>query len=146
LLQLYFARMELDTIIDQAGIYIGYDAANNWLYVDWKGEYDSASTQASCMLMLESLRARPCAKILNDNSNITRTTITITPWAIAWLHEMLQAGLKYIAWIMPRNFEARQQTELLVQRIEQPVVATFDDVASAYVWLQQQLVPPSPAS
>jgi hypothetical protein len=136
--------MNLDTIVDQASIFIGYDATNHWLYVDWKGEHTSASSQAACMLMLESLRARPCAKILNDNSNITHTTISITPWATWWLGEMLQAGLKYIAWIYPRNFEARQQTEAIMQRIERPVVATFDDVASAYVWLQQQAVPAPP--
>jgi hypothetical protein len=33
-----------------------------------------------------------------------------------------------------------------VLRIERPIVGTFDDVASAYVWLQQQafLVPEKP--
>jgi hypothetical protein len=136
--------MELDTIVDQANIYIGYDTANNWLYVDWKGEYTPASSQASCLLMLESLRARPCAKILNDNTNITSTTVTLTPWSMWWLGEMMHAGLAYIAWIYPRNFEARQLMETAMQRIERPVVATFDDVASAYVWLQQQTMPAPP--
>jgi hypothetical protein len=132
--------MDLDTIIDQASIYIGYDTTNNWLYVDWRGEHTQASSQASCMLMLQSLRARPCAKILNDNSNITRTSATLTPWGSWWLEEMMRAGLEYIAWIYPRNFEARQLMETSMLRIGRPVVASFDDVASAYVWLQQQTV------
>lgn len=138
--------MDLDTIIDQASIYIGYDTTNHWLYVDWRGEHTQASSQAACMLMLQSMHTRPCAKILNDNSSITRTTAMLTPWGTWWLTEMLRAGLAYIAWVYPRNFEARQQMDMAMQRTERPVVAGFDDVASAYVWLQKQVVPaPQPA-
>jgi hypothetical protein len=130
--------MQLDTIIDQASIYIGYDSTNQWLYADWKGEHTQDSSQATCLLLLESLRARPCSKILNDNSSITRTTVELTLWGAWWLEEMQRAGLRHIAWVYPRDFDARKATEVVLQRIERPVVATFDDVASAYVWLQQQ--------
>lgn len=133
--------MELETIIDQQEVFIGFDSTNQWLYVDWKGEHTQESSQATCMLILESLRARPCAKILNDNSSITRTSVELTLWGAWWIEEMRNAGLQYIAWVYPRDFDARKATEVVVQRIEQPVVATFDDVASAYIWLQQQLVP-----
>ncbi|KAA9333131.1 hypothetical protein F0P96_09120 [Hymenobacter busanensis] len=130
--------MQLQPITDTPSITIGFDAVNNWLYVDWKGEHDQESSQTCCLLMLEALRKFPCAKILNDNSSITRTTVQLTVWGAWWLEEMQRAGLQYVAWVYPRVFEARQATEATVKFIQQPVVATFDDVASAYVWLQKQ--------
>jgi hypothetical protein len=131
--------MQLTPILDTPGISIGHDAQNQWLYVDWRGEHTQESSQAGCMLMLDSLRAFPCHKILNDNSNITRTTVQLTLWGAWWLEEMERAGLQYVAWVYPRDFAARQVTEETVLRIVRPMVGTFDDVATAYMWLQRQV-------
>ncbi|WP_139924903.1 hypothetical protein [Hymenobacter sp. DG01] len=130
--------MHIHPIVESPGIVIGYDSDNHWLYVDWRGEHDQESSQASCLLMLEALRGQSCHKILNDNSSITRTSVQLSLWGAWWLEEMMRAGLQYIAWVYPRNFEARQASEGVLQAIQQPVVVTFDDVASAYLWLQQQ--------
>jgi hypothetical protein len=135
--------MQLLPIVDVPSIYIGYDAQNQWLYVDWKGEHTQDSSQECCLLMLDSLRAWPCQKILNDNSGITRTSVQLTVWGAWWLEEMMRAGLQYVAWVFPRDFAARQATEKVLLSIMQPTVGTFDDVASAYVWLQQQPVQPT---
>jgi hypothetical protein len=132
--------MQLHPIVDTPALFIGHDAENEWLYVDWKGEHDQESSRACCLLMLESLRAWPCHKILNDNTNISRTTMELSDWSIWWVGEMRKAGLQHIAWILPRSLIARQRVEITVAAIEAPHVATFDDVASAYVWLQQQPV------
>lgn len=132
--------MQLHVIIDTPAIFIGHDAANQWLYVDWKGEHDQETSQACCLLMLDSLRAYPCAKILNDNSSISRTTMQLSLWGAWWIEEMRNAGLQCIAWVLPRSLVARQTTEAIVQAVESPHIGTFDDVASAYVWLQQQPV------
>ena len=40
--------------------------------------------------------------------------------------------------ILPSSLLARQAVENTGHAIEAPQVGTFDDVASAYVWLQQQ--------
>ena len=133
--------MQLQVIVDTPAIFIGYDAPNQWLYVDWKGEHDQETSQACCLLMLDSLRAHPCAKILNDNSSISRTTMELSLWSVWWIGEMRAAGLEYIAWVLPGSLVARQATEAIVQGIERPHVSTFDDLASAYVWLQRQAVP-----
>jgi hypothetical protein len=130
--------MQLHVIVDSPAIFIAHDAGNQWLYVDWRGEHDQDSSQAACLLMLESLRAWPCHKILNDNSSISRTTMQLTLWGAWWLDEMRAAGLKFIGWVLPRHLPDRLATEAVVHAIENPRVGTFDDVASAYVWLQQQ--------
>ena len=130
--------MQLPPLIDTPEIFIGYDAENDWLYVDWKGEHDLVSSRAACGLMLETLRAHPCPKILNDNSSITQTTIKLTDWSRGWLEEMRVAGLQCLAWVLPRRAESLRDAESFVQVIDRPLVVTFDDLATAYVWLQQQ--------
>ncbi|WP_426061282.1 hypothetical protein [Hymenobacter sp. B1770] len=132
--------MQLDAILDLPELFIGYDTENGWLYVDWKGEHNQLSSQAACELMLDCLRAMPCPKILNDNSNITHINMQLTQWGVRWVEQMRLAGLQYIAWVLPQNLLARQSVESTVHAIEAPRVGTFDDVASAYVWLQQQQV------
>ena len=137
--------MQLHPILDLPELSIGYDATNQWLYVDWKGEHDQDTSQACCMQMLESLWAWPCHKILNDNSSVSRTTMQLSEWGAWWIGEMRTAGLQHIAWVLPRSISDRQRVEAVVSAIEKPHIATFDDVASAYVWLQQQPVTqPSP--
>lgn len=130
--------MQLQPVLAAEGIAISYDSTNNWLYVDWQGEHNQESSRVACMLMLEALRAWPCHKILNDNSNITRTSVELSLWGAWWLEEMLRAGLQHIAWVFSRNFADRQASEVVLMNIQRPVVGTFDDVASAYIWLQQQ--------
>lgn len=130
--------MQLHPLFDTSEIFIGLDKENKWLYADWKGEHDQDTSQACCLQLLESLRAWPCHKILNDNSSITRTTVQLTLWGAWWLEEMRGAGLEHIAWVLPRSLPARQVVEATVKVIERPHVKTFDDVASAYLWLQQQ--------
>ncbi len=132
--------MQLKVIVDYPEVFIAHDPENDWLYIDWKGEHNQESSQAACKLMLECLRASQSQKILNDNSNITRTNMQLTLWGAWWLEQMRQAGLQYIAWVLPPNLLDRQAVESIVHAIDTPRVGTFDDVASAYVWLQQQQV------
>ena len=132
--------MQLQTIIDTPEIFIGHDLDNQWLYADWKGAYNQEGSRAACLLMLEALRNSPCQKVLNDNSNITQAKMRFTGWGVWWLEEMRTAGLLYLAWVLPQDLLARQAAETTVHSIEQPRVGTFDDVASAYGWLQQQEV------
>jgi hypothetical protein len=130
--------MQLELLVNQPELVISYDAANEWLYADWRGDHDGESSQAGCLLLLEALRRRPASKLLNDNSNITRQTMQLSEWSLWWTQEMARAGMQYIAWVFPRSFDHRPGTEQIVKFIRQPVIASFDDLASAYCWLQQQ--------
>ena len=134
--------MHLRPFVDTPGLAIGYDVANQWLYVDWKGEHDPDSSWTACGLMLDTLRAIPCDKILNDNSNTTRTTMQLSARSFEWLARMHAAGLRYLAWVTPRELGSWRTAEGVVLDIVAPTVCTFDDVASAYGWLQRQQAPP----
>jgi hypothetical protein len=60
-------------------------------------------------------------------------------WSIAWLEEMRVAGLRVIAWVLPRRAESLRDAENFVEVIDRPRVVTFDDLTSAYVWQQQPI-------
>ncbi|MET4108166.1 hypothetical protein [Hymenobacter sp. UYP22] len=130
--------MQLELILDQPGLTISYDHDNEWLYVNWQGAHDPVSSRQCCLAMLDVMRQRPTAKILNDNSNITSTTVKLTEWSLNWLQDMYEAGLRYLAWIYAPVFPGRNSTEAIVQYLERPTVASFDDVATAFNWLRRQ--------
>ena len=130
--------MQLELIADSTGLTISYDHANQWLYADWYGEHSQETSREACVLLLEQLRLHPTPKILNDNSRIIQTTVEMSEWGAWWLGEMRMAGLAALAWVYPRNFAAREATNAVLAHIQHPVIATFDEVASAYLWLQAQ--------
>lgn len=130
--------MQLQFLAETAGLAISYDADNAWLYCDWRGTHDQESGREACMLVLEVMRQRPCRKILNDNSGIERPTMQPSEWGRWWLEQMTCAGLEYMAWVFPRDFLTRPRTEQALQLIQRPIIVSFDDLASAYLWLQQQ--------
>jgi AraC-like DNA-binding protein len=130
--------MPLRLLVDTPGLSISYDADNQWQYVEWKGKHDPVSSWAACALMLDTLRAFPCARILNDNSGITHTTMQLSARSLDWLVQMHAAGLQVLAWVLPPQLAAQRAAEGIVLKFEAPVVCTFDELASAYAWLQRQ--------
>jgi hypothetical protein len=130
--------MQLEPLANQAGIAIFYDHTNDWLFADWYGEHNRETSQAACLLLLEQLRLHSTTRILNDNTRIVRTSIELGEWSAWWLGEMRAAGLAALAWVYPQNFAARKATDAILLRISQPLIATFDELASAYFWLQAQ--------
>ena len=130
--------MQLQPLIVTDGISISYDSHNQWLYVDWRGEHDNASSQAACGLMLQALHQHPCGKILNDNSNISYTTADLSQWGKEWLQDMAAAGLEYFAWVLPRSSAKLDKVDLKFSSMSRYMVVTFSDLATAYDWLHQQ--------
>ncbi|MBH8559412.1 hypothetical protein [Hymenobacter negativus] len=128
----------MQTVVDSPALFIGRDEPNRWLYVDLRGPYDGPLAHAACEQMLACLRQWPCQKILSDGTNILAVHLPRTQWGRLWLEEMQAAGLRYFAWVLPRCLQARHATEERVYPISNPLVGTFDDLASACLWLQQQ--------
>jgi hypothetical protein len=136
--------MQLEPLADQAGVAISYDHANDWLYADWYGEHTGETSRVACLLLLEHLRAHTTTRILNDNSRISHINLELSEWSIWWLGEMRAAGLTALAWVYPPIFAARKSADTFMLPITQPLVATFDDLASAYDWLRSQKPSPAP--
>jgi hypothetical protein len=138
--------MDLHPIVDSPTLFIGHDVLNQCLYADWRGEYNQELSRTTCRMLLAVQRQRPCAKLLNDYSSMTRSTVQLTQWGEQWLADMQDAGLRCIAWVLPNDPLVRQVTEDIVQAIDAPRVVAFQDVASAYSWLKQQKIASMPPS
>ncbi len=129
--------MALQTLLEEPHIAIAYDDQNGWLVADWRGAQDLASVQRGGREMLRLLAQRHCHKVLNDNTRVTSMWSDAAEWGgREWFPAMTAAGLRYFAWVYSPNVYSRLSTDLMLQfAAGNPVVATFDDVATAQAWL-----------
>jgi len=132
--------MELEFIGEAEGILVSYDQDNEWLYADWYGPHTPGSAAVACQLMLNILAKRPCAKVLNDNTNITNSSAEITDSGWQWMKDMYEAGVRCFAWVQPSAAMDQQISESALRPSTRVFVATFSDMASAYSWLERQAV------
>lgn len=132
---------ELEYIREVPGLIVSYDRINQWLYADWHGEHTPASSLVACQLLLEVAREKRCAKILNDNSNITHSSALITDVGWQWMHDLYAAGVYYFVWVSPTAAMDEQRRENALRSSGRPFVVTFPDLASACSWLLRQVIP-----
>lgn len=113
-----------------------YDATNDWLYLDWHGELDLNLLRKNCLQIVLCLVAKRYKRILNDNTNLTKATADVVPWlATELLPYMKLVGIEYMAWVLSPNLDVQNEAEAAIEELTKPVVALFDDMASAYEWL-----------
>jgi hypothetical protein len=131
--------MSLQTLLKDSHIVISYDHSDGWLVADWRGDQNLASVQRGGAELLRLLKQHQCQKVLNDNTNVTNMWSEAAEWAGKdWFPAMTTAGLQYFAWVYSPNTYSRLSTDLTLQFTgNAPVVATFDDVATAAAWLRQ---------
>ncbi|KUG09963.1 hypothetical protein [Solirubrum puertoriconensis] len=149
---------------ESPGITISHDKQNCWLYMQWLGNQNAESIREGCLLLLHYLHETKCVKLLNDDTHVTiaaQPSGTALNWqaeevplegSAAWVgssfYTMLaDAGLQYIAWVNAPSVLNRRTADLALAVSEtvqlsdnRPLVATFDDLASAYEWLQKREV------
>jgi len=131
--------MSLQTLLEEPHITISYDHLNEWLVADWHGDQDLASVQSGALAMLRLMVQQHCHKVLNDNTHVTSMWSEAAEWGgTEWFPTMTAAGLQYFAWVYSPNLYSRLSTDLTLQfTVENPVVATFDELETAKSWLTQ---------
>ncbi|AYA37796.1 hypothetical protein D3Y59_12520 [Hymenobacter oligotrophus] len=149
-------------LYESSEIAIAHDKRNCWLYVQWLGNHNVDSIRNGCLLLLHYLQETKSAKLLNDDTHVTiAAQITDadldwrpgdTPcegsavWVGSTFYSMLaSAGLQFIAWVNAPSVLNRRTADLALNVSEtvqlpenRPLVVTFDDLASAYEWLQKR--------
>ena len=116
---------------------LSYDYVNKWLYADWQEQQELSAVQAGCELLLHYLQDKECHKLLNDNSRVLGSWTTATEWVkLDSFQQLATAGVAYIAWVHSPNCFSRYTADFLLQQVNSPTVATFDDLPAAYAWLQ----------
>jgi hypothetical protein len=77
--------------------------------------------------------------MLNDNSQVTSDWEQGARWVGGHYYSLLaDQGVRYVAWVSPPNWSARKSMETAMQFVTKPIVVLFDDLASAYAWLDRQ--------
>jgi len=128
--------MEDKILLTAPNVTAYYDTVNDWLYLDWHGELDVESIRTNCLQVARCFLTKRYKRILNDNTNITKITHEVAPWlAKEFLPYMRMVGIEYVAWVYSPNMEVQNDTEVALGKLSAPVVALFDDMASAYDWL-----------
>ncbi|MBT9392713.1 hypothetical protein KLP40_06020 [Hymenobacter sp. NST-14] len=129
----------MEQLYDTPGLTISYDSAREWLYVEWRGQHSAESARTGGELVLELLQARPCRKMLNDNSQVSSEWERAARWVGGEYYlQLARLGICSVAWVCPANWSARKSMETAMQFVTRPTVILFDDLASAYAWLLRQ--------
>lgn len=127
---------ELSCLVDLPGLRVSCDEANGWLYNQWLGEHDEASVRQHAAFICACLTARPCVKMLSDHTGLLGTWQGASPWMGGeYIERLAQQGVLYFAWVYNASCPGRAAMEQALSYTTRPVVAIFDDVATAYDWL-----------
>jgi hypothetical protein len=129
--------MLIELLVETPSLSISYDRSNQWLYLDWCGDLTLRSVQHSCALVAKYFSIQNCTRILNDNTNVTSITSDVGIWlAIECMPHIEAAGVEYMAWVHSSNIDAQACTDVALFDLMTPIIALFNDVASAYSWLR----------
>ncbi|HEX8349631.1 MAG TPA: hypothetical protein VF598_06705 [Hymenobacter sp.] len=128
--------MEVQLLLTTPHVTAYYDNTNKWLYLDWHGALTLDMVRTSCLMIARCFLTRRFKRILNDNTNVSALTPDVAPWlAKEYLPYMRMVGIEYVAWVYSPNMDVQNDTELALNKLSTPVVALFDDMATAYEWL-----------
>lgn len=130
--------MAISTLFISNYTSISYDPQNHWLYVEWKGIISDAALREGCQLIMKYLVELRCYKVLNDNTLAVSIRSNACEWtACTWLPLAQAAGLQYFAWVHSPKLQCRQWADQTISYCSSPHVAAFEDMATAYGWLQE---------
>jgi hypothetical protein len=108
------------------------------LYTQWYGVQSVETVKEGGYKMLEILKEKPYSKLLNCNRNVVGSWDMALEWAEnTWTPLMREAGLRYLAQVVPTSIYATLTIETLIQRIDKEFeIRIFEDVEEAEAWLR----------
>ena len=118
-------------------IKIRYDVMNDTLSADWIGEQTEATVRDGCEKILKFMTVYRCAKLLNDNTNVTGMWSDAAEWvALDWVPRMEKAGCRFLAHVYSPDIYARLSVDKAIDYgIKGILVTTFQGKAAAEEWL-----------
>lgn len=128
---------QLRCLLDCPGLRVSYDEFNGWLYNQWLGVHDAVSVQQHAAHICACHRQWPCRKILSDHSGLLGSWQHSVLWiGSQYLTTLAAQGVAYFAWVYAAGYQDRTSMEQALRFATEPAIAMFEDIASAYEWLQ----------
>jgi hypothetical protein len=130
--------MELQLVCSAPQVEVYFDSCNDWLYVDWTGEITLPVVQAACVQIAHCFLARPYARVLNNNTQVTGISWNIAPWLIGnFLPHLRLAGVEQLAWVCSPSLPGLSMVQAVVTWLPHLAIAVFDDVEDGAAWLHR---------
>jgi hypothetical protein len=116
---------------------ISYDPEHRFMYCNWIGFQNHEMIVESGAIILSMFQKMGISKVLNDNRLVSGPWQGAGQWtANVWFPDMIEAGLKYFAWVFPPDTYAQFSVEKAMPASS--VVKSFDSYEVAYRWLVSQ--------
>jgi hypothetical protein len=127
----------MESLYVEKNLEISYDPVYKFLYCNWIGFQNKELIIECGGVMLKLLKEKKCSKVLNDNRFVTGPWQEAAEWtSTVWFPTMIEAGLKYFAWIFSPNIFA--ELSAIKAMPASHVVKSFNDYDEAREWLIEQ--------
>jgi len=135
-------KKKTDFLFIDEFISIEFDAANQWLYVNWIGYQSEDTIKKGCEKILVAMKESGVSKVLNDNTKVIGIWTPASNWVgTNWLPRMEAAGLKQFAWVYSPSRLSQLSTNEAISSTPAPnLVHTFYCKADAEKWLRQSVI------
>jgi hypothetical protein len=109
-----------------------------WIHARWSGVQTLDTVMTGGLAYVDMLREEPCAKLLNDHSELVGRFTEANDWiAQVWTPLILQAGLRYFAHVLSPGIFGQMSINDLHQRIEGVFeLRMFGNLDEAKDWLR----------
>jgi hypothetical protein len=127
----------MESLYVEKNLEISYDPVHKFLYCNWIGFQNKELIVACGAVILRLLKEKKCSKVLNDNRHVTGPWQEASEWTSKiWFPGMIEAGLKYFAWIFSPNIFA--ELSAIKAMPASDLVTSFNNYDEAYAWLIRQ--------
>jgi hypothetical protein len=124
----------MESLFKAKNIEITYDPTHKYLYCNWIGFQNKQSIMNTGAIILDLLKQKGAAKVLNDNTLVTGPWQEAAEWtAQEWFPNMINAGLKYFAWIFSTNIFAELSAKKAMPATD--MIKSFNSLEDARRWL-----------
>jgi hypothetical protein len=125
----------MESLYHTEHVEVRYDPEAKILHCRWRGKQTTEGIQKAAAIILKITRERKIEKVLNDNADVIGSWQDAAGWAATeWFPDMIAAGLRHFAWILPTNVFAELSVRRAIAGMD-GVVMTFNDYEKAYEWL-----------
>ncbi|WP_018476586.1 hypothetical protein [Pontibacter roseus] len=115
---------------------IEYNAVDDYLYANWRGDFTKDTVQQGYEQILFFLKKERCHKLLDNHYEVQGLWLELTDWLAYDWHPRAEAdGLLYHAAVYSQNHFSRLSTDQAVRMVRKGVVKGFETVENAEGWL-----------
>lgn len=121
-------------------VYVTIQRKQDYIEAKWQGHITADNVVCAAKAYLELLRKAPCAKLLNDKTEVTGDWQEANDWLqFEWLPQVLGAGLRYLAHVYSLSMFSKLAARELEERVTpQLSMKNFYERRLAEEWLLEQ--------